>query len=66
MQCDLGNNQVLKNVQLSQKADADADVEVSWADQQKINQFSKLNAKIDDLEERYEKLKVMLHCVTYP
>ncbi|KAL1935294.1 hypothetical protein VTP01DRAFT_4434 [Rhizomucor pusillus] len=42
---------------LSQKADADADVEVSWADQQKINQFSKLNAKIDDLEERYEKLK---------
>lgn len=66
MQCDLGNNQVLNNVQLSQKADADADVEVSWADQQKINQFSKLNAKIDDLEERYEKLKVMLHCVTYP
>lgn len=31
---------------------------MSWEDQQKINAFSKLNAKTDDLEEQYEKLKV--------
>ncbi|KAL0083075.1 Prefoldin subunit 4 [Phycomyces blakesleeanus] len=42
---------------LNQKEEADSDVEVSWADQQKINEFSKLNAKIDDLEEQYEKMK---------
>ncbi|CDH50538.1 prefoldin subunit 4 [Lichtheimia corymbifera JMRC:FSU:9682] len=42
---------------LSQQSEQEADVEVSWADQQRINEFSKLNAKIDDLEERYEKLK---------
>ncbi|KAI9311539.1 Prefoldin subunit 4 [Dichotomocladium elegans] len=42
---------------LNQKAENDADVEVSWGDQKKINEFSKLNAKIDDLEEQYAKLK---------
>ncbi|CDS11554.1 hypothetical protein LRAMOSA03817 [Lichtheimia ramosa] len=42
---------------LSQQSEQEADVEVSWADQQRINEFSKLNAKIDDLEEKYEKLK---------
>ncbi|KAI7872967.1 Prefoldin subunit 4 [Spinellus fusiger] len=42
---------------LNQKEETDADVEVSWADQQKINAFSKLTAKIDYLEEQHEKLK---------
>ncbi|KAG0169534.1 hypothetical protein DFQ28_003596 [Apophysomyces sp. BC1034] len=42
---------------LSQKEENDADVEVSWKDQQLINEFSKLNANIDDLEERYGKMK---------
>ncbi|OZJ05558.1 hypothetical protein BZG36_01719 [Bifiguratus adelaidae] len=35
----------------------EADVEVSWQDQEKINTFSKLNAKTDDLEEEYEYVK---------
>lgn len=52
---------------LNEKEEADGDVEVSWVDQQRINEFSKYNAKIDDLEEQYEKLKVkkkrkMLNC----
>lgn len=42
---------------LNEKEEADGDVEVSWVDQQRINEFSKYNAKIDDLEEQYEKLK---------
>ncbi|KAG2227605.1 hypothetical protein INT45_002290 [Circinella minor] len=42
---------------LNQKSEDDADVEVSWTDQQNINAFSKLNAKIDNLDEEYEKLK---------
>ncbi|CAO3653197.1 unnamed protein product [Mucor hiemalis] len=42
---------------LNEKEEADGDVEVSWVDQQRINEFSKYNAKIDNLEEQYEKLK---------
>ncbi|KAI9257895.1 Prefoldin subunit-domain-containing protein [Sporodiniella umbellata] len=42
---------------LNQKEEADGDVEVSWVDQERINEFSKYNAKVDDLEEEYEKLK---------
>ncbi|KAI8145646.1 putative GIM3-Gim complex component [Fennellomyces sp. T-0311] len=42
---------------LNQQSENDADVEVSWVDQQKINEFSKLNAKIDNLEEEHEKMK---------
>ncbi|KAI8371235.1 Prefoldin subunit-domain-containing protein, partial [Choanephora cucurbitarum] len=43
---------------LNQKEEANGgDVEVSWVDQQRINEFSKYNAKIDDLEEKYQKLK---------
>ncbi|SAM08653.1 hypothetical protein [Absidia glauca] len=42
---------------LNPKDEADSEVEVSWADQQQINAFSKLNAKIDDFEEQHAKLK---------
>ncbi|ORZ05409.1 Prefoldin subunit 4 [Absidia repens] len=42
---------------LDQKEEADTEVEVSWADQQQINAFSKLNAKIDDFEAQHAKLK---------
>ncbi|KAI7852782.1 Prefoldin subunit 4 [Circinella umbellata] len=42
---------------LNQKSEDDSEVEVSWTDQQNINEFSKLNAKIDNLDEEYEKLK---------
>ncbi|CEI98310.1 hypothetical protein RMCBS344292_12421 [Rhizopus microsporus] len=42
---------------LNEKEEADGDVEVTWIDQERINEFSKYNAKIDDFEEEYEKLK---------
>ncbi|KAG0737780.1 hypothetical protein G6F57_000913 [Rhizopus arrhizus] len=42
---------------LNEKEETDGDVEVSWVDQERINEFSKYNAKIDDLEEEYERLK---------
>ncbi|KAG2211687.1 Prefoldin subunit-domain-containing protein [Mucor mucedo] len=42
---------------LNKKEETDGDVEVSWVDQQRINEFSKYNAKIDDLEDQYEKVK---------
>ncbi|GAN10964.1 P450 monooxygenase [Mucor ambiguus] len=42
---------------LNEKEETGGDVEVSWVDQQRINEFSQYNAKIDDLEEQYEKLK---------
>ncbi|KAI8338010.1 Prefoldin subunit-domain-containing protein, partial [Chlamydoabsidia padenii] len=42
---------------LNPQDEADSEVEVSWADQQQINAFSKLNAKIDDFEEQHAKLK---------
>jgi prefoldin subunit 4 len=45
---------------LSKKEETESDIEVAWIDQQRINEFSKYNAKIDDLEEQYEKLKVSL------
>ncbi|KAJ2357190.1 hypothetical protein IWW50_002021 [Coemansia erecta] len=32
-------------------------VEVTWKDQQKINQFSKLNIRVENLEEDYKKQK---------
>ncbi|KAI9334505.1 putative GIM3-Gim complex component [Zopfochytrium polystomum] len=35
----------------------EADIDVSWADQQNINNFSKMNAKMTDLEESYEEKK---------
>lgn len=44
--------------QLNEKEETGGDVEVSWVDQQRINEFSQYNAKIDDLEDQYEKLKV--------
>ncbi|KAI7905068.1 Prefoldin beta-like protein, partial [Cokeromyces recurvatus] len=42
---------------LDKKEETDGDVEVTWVDQERINEFSRYNAKIDDLEEQYEKLK---------
>ncbi|KAG1454700.1 hypothetical protein G6F56_007254 [Rhizopus delemar] len=42
---------------LNEKEETDGDVEVSWVDQERINEFSKYNAKVDDLDEEYEKLK---------
>ncbi|KAI8971113.1 Prefoldin subunit-domain-containing protein [Pilobolus umbonatus] len=42
---------------LNQKEEPDREVEVSWVDQQKINEFSKYSANIEDLEEKYKKLK---------
>ncbi|KAJ2958536.1 hypothetical protein NQZ79_g5893 [Umbelopsis isabellina] len=46
----------MSNIKMINEKDEE-EVEVSWEDQQKINAFSKLNAKTDDLEEQYEKLK---------
>ncbi|KAG2178893.1 hypothetical protein INT43_001740 [Umbelopsis isabellina] len=46
----------MSNIKMLNEKDEE-EVEVSWEDQQKINAFSKLNAKTDDLEEQYEKLK---------
>ncbi|CAM0141016.1 hypothetical protein VKS41_007731 [Umbelopsis sp. WA50703] len=46
----------MSNIKMLNEKDEE-EVEVSWEDQQKINSFSKLNAKTDDLEEQYEKLK---------
>ncbi|KAJ2311969.1 hypothetical protein IWW52_004981, partial [Coemansia sp. RSA 2704] len=31
--------------------------EVTWEDQERINQFSKLNSRVDNLEEKYKKQK---------
>ncbi|KAI9473439.1 MAG: Prefoldin subunit-domain-containing protein [Benjaminiella poitrasii] len=42
---------------LDKKEETDGDVEVTWVDQERINEFSRYNAKIDDLEEQYKKLK---------
>ncbi|KAI8636079.1 Prefoldin subunit-domain-containing protein, partial [Parasitella parasitica] len=42
---------------LNEKEESGGDVEVSWVDQQRINEFSQYNAKIDDLEDQYQKLK---------
>ncbi|KAI8975684.1 Prefoldin subunit-domain-containing protein, partial [Mycotypha africana] len=42
---------------LNEKEESAGDVEVTWVDQQHINEFSRYNAKIDDLEIQYEKLK---------
>ncbi|KAG9287456.1 hypothetical protein G9A89_023828 [Geosiphon pyriformis] len=38
--------------------DDEVDVEVTWEDQQRINSFSKLNAKHSDLEEIYNAKKI--------
>lgn len=40
----------LRRIQL--KEGEDADIEVSWEDQSNINEFSKLNTKLDDLQDR--------------
>ncbi|OAD00103.1 cytochrome P450 CYP5313 [Mucor lusitanicus CBS 277.49] len=50
----------LSTLMLNEKEETGGDVEVSWVDQQRINEFSQYNAKIDDLEEQYEKLKVCI------
>ncbi|ORX46276.1 putative GIM3-Gim complex component [Hesseltinella vesiculosa] len=42
---------------LEKKEEPEADVEVKWADQQQINNFSKLNNQLDQSMELYEKLK---------
>jgi len=39
------------------KKGEEAEIQVSWEDQSKINQFSKLTAKVDNLEEQYEEIK---------
>jgi prefoldin subunit 4 len=44
------------NVALMKEGE-DVDVEVSWADQQNINRFSRLNAQFSEAEETYEKAK---------
>ncbi|CAO3691526.1 unnamed protein product [Umbelopsis ramanniana] len=46
----------MSNIKMLSERDEE-EVEVSWEDQQKINSFSKLNTRTDDLEEQYEKLK---------
>ncbi|KAI8379356.1 Prefoldin subunit 4 [Radiomyces spectabilis] len=48
----------MSNIRMLDKTEeGDADVQVSWEDQKQINEFSKYNARIEDLEEQYEKLK---------
>ncbi|CAO3614051.1 unnamed protein product [Cunninghamella echinulata] len=42
---------------LNKQEEVDSEVEVSWANQQQINSFSKLNSKIDNLEEQHAKIK---------
>ncbi|KAJ1652980.1 hypothetical protein IWQ61_006804 [Dispira simplex] len=42
------------------KPSEDADIEVTWKDQQNINSFSKLNAKVEDLQEVLTKQKMEL------
>lgn len=44
------------NVALMKEGE-DVDAEVSWADQQNINRFSRLNSKFNEVEEVYEKAK---------
>ncbi|KAJ1563136.1 hypothetical protein HK405_013463 [Cladochytrium tenue] len=39
------------------EAESEADIDVSWEDQQKINNFSKMNARSGDLDEKLEGLK---------
>ncbi|KAI8583766.1 hypothetical protein K450DRAFT_219900 [Umbelopsis ramanniana AG] len=46
----------MSNIKMLNERDEE-EVEVSWEDQQKINSFSRLNTRTDDLEEQYEKLK---------
>ncbi|KAJ3287337.1 hypothetical protein HK104_008653 [Borealophlyctis nickersoniae] len=40
------------------KEGEEADAEVTWEDQQNINSFSKLNARLDQIEEIYQEKKV--------
>ncbi|KAK9764764.1 hypothetical protein K7432_007486 [Basidiobolus ranarum] len=42
------------------KEDEEADVEVNYEDQQKINTFSRLNARLNDMEDTYETKKTEL------
>ncbi|KAJ3276496.1 hypothetical protein HK104_003657 [Borealophlyctis nickersoniae] len=39
------------------KEGEEADAEVTWEDQQNINSFSKLNARLDQIEEIYQEKK---------
>ncbi|KAJ3090483.1 hypothetical protein HK100_007436 [Physocladia obscura] len=40
-----------------QDEDSQADVEVTWQDQQNINSFAKMNNRMSDLEDEYEEKK---------
>ncbi|PVG02576.1 Prefoldin subunit 4 [Serendipita vermifera] len=42
---------------LSAEEEKDADVEVNWEDQQRINTFSKLNVRLQSLQSELESLK---------
>ncbi|KAG9052373.1 hypothetical protein FS842_009975, partial [Serendipita sp. 407] len=42
---------------LSQEEEKDADVEVNWEDQQRINTFSKLNTRVQNLTAELETAK---------
>ncbi|KAG8978011.1 hypothetical protein FRB90_008597 [Tulasnella sp. 427] len=45
-------------MRMLESKDDENDVEVTWEDQQRINTFSKLNARVGDLEEALELKKV--------
>ncbi|EIM82934.1 Prefoldin subunit 4 [Stereum hirsutum FP-91666 SS1] len=42
---------------LAQEEETDDDIDVTWEDQQRINTFSKLNARVRVIEERRDELK---------
>ncbi|KAG8902703.1 hypothetical protein FRC01_009504 [Tulasnella sp. 417] len=44
-------------MRMLESKDDETDVEVTWEDQQRINTFSKLNARVGDLEETLEHKK---------
>ena len=50
---------------MKQQNEKDEDANVTWIDQNNINQFSKCNASWSDLESRYEKLTVIYNLDTY-
>ncbi|KAG0279560.1 hypothetical protein BGZ96_001928 [Linnemannia gamsii] len=44
-------------MRMLEKEDEEGDIQVSWQDQENINNFSKYNAKLQNLEETYETKK---------
>ncbi|KAG0050359.1 hypothetical protein BGZ83_004861 [Gryganskiella cystojenkinii] len=44
-------------MRMLEKDEEEADIQVSWQDQQNINEFSKFNAKLQLLEESYDSKK---------